>query len=115
MAHPRDTTSDDPTVQGAAVTVEAVSWVTRFVGGDGTSRILMRESFQPGDTPETVLRRVSRHHPQLDEMLWDAASGSISEHVQVMVNNVLIGPEEVSRQALAAGDTVTLLGQYMGG
>jgi hypothetical protein len=97
------------------VTVEAVSWVTRFVGGDGTSRILMRESLQPGDTPRTVLRRVSSRHPKLDEILWDAASGSVSEHVQVMVNNVLIGPEEVAQQLLAAGDTITLIGQYMGG
>src|SRR5262245_52993180 len=116
MAHTRDmATGDESTVPSAAVTDEAVSWVTRFIGGDGTSRIMLREPFSPGDTPASVLRRVSARHPQLDEMLWDAASGGISEHVQVMVNEALIGPDEVAGQPLQPGDTVTLLGQYMGG
>lgn len=107
-------TAGGPATGAAVVTVEAVSWVTRFVGGDGTSRILLTETLRPGDTPLTVLRRVSNRFPQLDQLLWDAG-GAMAEHVQVMLNNILVGPDEIAQHALAPGDTVTLLGQYMGG
>jgi hypothetical protein len=115
MSEPGRASTAGAAANAAVVTVEAVSWMTRFVGGDGTSRILLTETMQPGDTPLTVLRRISRRFPELDQMLWDSSSRAMAEHVQVMLNNVLVGPNEVSQHVLAPGDTITLLGQYMGG
>ncbi|MFN8559871.1 MAG: MoaD/ThiS family protein [Dehalococcoidia bacterium] len=102
--------------QGMAptVTVEAVSWVTRFVGGDGSSRVNIPEPLAADDTALSVLRRISRRYPDLARMLWTPA-GDLAEHVQVMINNAIAGPEEVVAHRLRPGDTVSLLGQYMGG
>lgn len=99
----------------ATVTVEAVSWMTRFVGGSGTGRVLLPESLHPGDTPCAVLHRTCHRYPQLDDVLWDRSTGEPGEHVQIMINNVLIGPAEVANQPLQPGDTITLLSPYMGG
>lgn len=99
----------------AEVTVEAVAWVTRFVGGDGTSRRAFREELLADDTVRTVLRRLSARFPALEEALWDPATGEMAEHVQVMVNNTLVGGDLTLDSRLAPGDTVTLVGQFMGG
>ena len=97
-----------------SVTVEAVSWVTRFTGGDGTGRLLFPEPLRPGDTPLTVLRRVGDRLPELAAVLW-GEGGALTEHVQLMLNDALIGPDEAAATVLEPGDVVSLLGQYMGG
>jgi molybdopterin converting factor small subunit len=99
----------------AEVTVEAVAWVTRFVGGDGTSRRLFREPLRADDTARTVLRRLSARFPALAEALWNPSTGEMAEHVQVMVNDTVLGGDITLDTRLSPGDTVTLLGQFMGG
>ena len=99
----------------AEVSVEAVAWVTRFVGGDGTSRRVFREPLQTGDSARTVLRRVSARFPALAEALWNPSTGDLAEHVQVMVNDAVLGADVTLDTRLSPGDTVTLLGQFMGG
>jgi molybdopterin converting factor small subunit len=99
----------------AEVTVEAVAWVTRFVGGDGTSRRVFREPLLPDDTVRTVLRRVSARFPALAEALWHPSTGELAEHVQVTVNDTILGAAVTLDTPLSPGDTVSLLGQFMGG
>jgi molybdopterin converting factor small subunit len=99
----------------AEVSVEAVAWVTRFVGGDGASRRVFREPLQPGDSARSVLRRLSARFPTLAEALWNPSTGELAEHVQVMVNDAVLGADVTLDTLLSPGDTVTLLGQFMGG
>lgn len=51
------------------VEIEVVAWVTKFVGGDGSNRKVYHQPIEAGDTVRTVLRRLSKGHPQLHKPL----------------------------------------------
>lgn len=97
------------------VTVEAVAWVTRFVGGDGTRRQVFHETVRPGDTVRTVLRGLSGRFPQLQEALWDRQSSELGEHIEVLVNDAVLGVAHTLDTEVREGDRITLIGQYVGG
>lgn len=98
----------------ASVTVEVLTWVNRLVGGSGSGSVVLREPLEAGDTVESVLRRFSERHPALRAQLWER-DGAITENLHVMVNHKMIGDTHTLRSRLAAGDTVSLLGQFSGG
>lgn len=97
----------------ATVTVEVVSWVTRFTGGDGTGRQVFSEPLRPGTTVRQVLQAVSARFPELRAALWH--HGELGEHIEVLVNDAVLGVTHTLDSPLGPGDRVTLLGQYMGG
>ncbi len=95
--------------------MEVVSWVTKFTGGPGTGRKEFEESVVPGETLRDVLGRFSGRYPELDQALWDAGKKALGEHIEVMVNDAVLGITHTLDTPLKAGDRITLLGQYMGG
>jgi molybdopterin converting factor small subunit len=95
------------------VCVEIVSWVTKFVGGDGTGRRVFDEPLEADSTVRSVLARLSARHPELQAALWHGTE--IGEHIEVLVNDAVLGIAHTLDSRLAPGDRVTLLGQYMGG
>jgi molybdopterin converting factor small subunit len=97
------------------VSVEAVAWITRFVGGDGTHRKIFDEPLTPGATVRSVLRKLSDRFPELQAALWDRPSGDLGEHIEVLVNDAVLGLTHTLDSQLRDGDRITLLGQYMGG
>ncbi len=97
------------------VTVEAVAWVTQFVGGDGTRRKVFEESVAPGATVRTVLCQLSDRFPKLDETLWKRPGGVLAEHIEVLVNDAVLGVTHDLDSPVQPGDRITLLGQYTGG
>lgn len=97
----------------ATVEVEVVSWVTRFTGGDGTGRQIFIESLPPGATVRQVLQTLAARFPELHAALWHGAE--LGEHIEVLVNDAVLGVTHTLDSPLAPGDRVTLLGQYMGG
>ena len=97
------------------VTVEVVAWVTRFVGGDGTRRQVFREPVAPDACVRSVLGQVSDRHPALREALWDAAGRELSEHIEVLVNDAVLGLTHTLDSPVRDGDRITLVGQYTGG
>lgn len=97
------------------VTVEVVAWVTRFVGGDGTRRKVFLEPVAPDTTVRSVLGQVSARHPALREALWDAAGRELSEHIEILVNDAVLGLTHTLDSAVRDGDRITLIGQYTGG
>jgi molybdopterin converting factor small subunit len=96
-------------------TVEVVSWVTKFIGGPGAGRKEFEEPFVPGETVRDVLQRFSGRHPELDAALWDASKKGLGEHIEVMVNDAVLGITHTLDTPLKNSDRITLLGQYMGG
>ena len=96
-------------------TIEVVSWVTKFIGGGGAGRKEFEEPFVPGETVRDVLGRFSTRYPELDAALWDASKKNLGEHIEVMVNNAVLGVIHTLDTPLKVNDRITLLGQYMGG
>jgi len=102
-------------VQTPYATVEVTGWVTKFVGGDGSGRKLYEEPVAPGETVRDLLRRISARHPELDQALWDASRKELGEHIEVLVNDAVLGIAHTLDSELQPGDRISLVGQYMGG
>ncbi len=103
-----------PSVTGH-VTVEVVAWVTRFVGGDGTRRQVFREQVPADATVRNLLHQVSDRHPALRDALWDEAGRELSEHIEILVNDAVLGLTHTLDSPVRDGDRITLVGQYTGG
>jgi molybdopterin converting factor small subunit len=97
----------------ATVPVEVVSWVTKFVGGDGSGRRVFDEPLTPGATVRSVLRGLSARFPELHRALWSGEA--LGEHIEVLVNDAVLDIRHTLDSPLAPGDRIALLGQYMGG
>lgn len=97
------------------VEIEVVAWVTKFVGGDGSNRKVYRHPIEEGDTVRTVLRRLSKGYPQLHKALWDPGTGELGEHIEVLVNDAVLGVSHTLDSPTQPGDHYALIGQYLGG
>lgn len=101
------------TADTGAVTVEATSWVTKFLGGDGVGRMLVDLPVGPGATVRSVLTELSTRHPELAEALWNGRD--LGEHMEVLVNDAVLGIAHEIDSPVAPGDRITLLPQFVGG
>jgi molybdopterin converting factor small subunit len=100
-------------MSAAMVPVEVVSWLTKLVGADGSGRRVMEEPLTSGATVRSVLLGLSRRYAALHEALWH--DGQLGEHIEVLVNDAVLGVAHDLDSPLRPGDRITLLGQYMGG
>jgi len=96
-----------------SVPVELVGWPTRFVGGDGGTRRVFEEPVASGATVRSVLRGLTARYPDLAEALW--LGGELGEHIEVLVNDAVLGIDHELDSPVAAGDRIALLAQFMGG
>ena len=94
-------------------TVEVTTWVTKYVGGDGSGSHVFEEPIMPGDTVRVLLRRYSARYPELQAALWDG--NSLGAHIEVLVNDAVLGVAYDLDTRLTGGERITLLGQFMGG
>ncbi len=94
-------------------TVEVTTWVTKYVGGDGSGSYVFELPIAPGDTVRAVLRRYSAQYPELDAALWDGPM--LGAHIEVLVNDAVLGVAYDLDTPLNGGERITLLGQFMGG
>lgn len=97
------------------VEIEVVAWVTKFVGGDGSTRKVYCEPLREDDTVRKVLRRLSGRFPELHKALWDSQSAGLGEHIEVLVNDVVLDITHTLDSHLHDGDKISLIGQYLGG
>jgi molybdopterin converting factor small subunit len=97
----------------ATIPVEMTSWVTRFVGGDGSGRRVVDEPWEPGATVRSMLRSVSSRFPDLAQALWQGSD--LGENLEILVNDAVLGIHHELDSPLEPGDRITLLAQFMGG
>ena len=102
-------------VETRHATVEVVSWVNKFVGGDGSGSREYAEALAQRETIRELLKRFSARHPEMDVALWDRSRDDLGEHIEVLVNNAVLGITHTLDSELKPGDCITLVGQYMGG
>ena len=105
----------DPEPQTLAATIEITTWVTKYVGGDGSGTRIFEEPFAPGETVRDVLRRYTRRIPDLDAALWSPDGTDLGAHIEVLVNDAVLGVAHDLDTELQGGERITLLGQFMGG
>ena len=99
----------------ATVTVEVTTWVSKYVGGDGSGARVFEEPIAPCEKLGDLLQRYSMRFPELDSALWDAARTGLAEHIEVLVNDAVLGVSHDLDTPLEGGERITLLGQFMGG
>ena len=99
----------------AHVTIETIAWVTQFVGGDGTRRKVFTEAVDAGATVRSVLQELSDRYPTLRDVLWNRINGDLAEHIEILVNDVVLGLRHSLDSPIREGDRITLLAQYAGG
>jgi molybdopterin converting factor small subunit len=102
------TTGTAPTVP-----VEIVSWITKFIGGDGTGRRVLDEPWAEGATVRSVLRALTARYPELHAALWHG--NELGEHIEILVNDAVLGITHEIDSPVKPGDRIALLGQFMGG
>ena len=97
----------------STIPVEVVAWDTRFVGGNGSQRRLFDEPAPPDATVRSVLRGLSARFPELQQALWNG--DGLSEHVEVLVNDAVLGVSHELDSPVEPGDRIALVGAYLGG
>jgi molybdopterin converting factor small subunit len=95
------------------IPVEVVSWVTKFIGGDGAGRRVLEEPLTSSSTVRSVLAGLSARFPELHRALWHG--DNLGEHVEVLVNDAVLDLAHTLDSPLRPGDRLALLGQFMGG
>ena len=104
-----------PAIAGLTVTIEVTTWVTKLVGGDGSGSRVTQEVCAAGETVRDVLRRWSARFPELDAALWDPTGSALGAHLEVLVNDSVLGVNHELDSPIEGGERITLLGQFMGG
>ena len=95
------------------IPVEVVAWVTRFVGGNGSSRKVFDEPLAPDSTVRSVLRGLSARYPELAHALWEG--DQVGAHVEILVNDAVLGVTHELDAPVKTGDRIALVGAYLGG
>ena len=95
------------------IPVEVHSWVTKFVGGDGSGQKVFAEAIVPGATVRSVLEGLSARYPELHAALWEGRE--LGEHIEVLVNDAVLGVAHTLDSPVGPGDRMALLGQFTGG
>ena len=95
------------------VPVEVVAWVTKFVGGNGAQRRVFDEPIAQDATVRSVLRGLSARFPELQQALW--VDKDLGPHVEVLVNDAVLGVSHELDSPVKAGDRIALVGAYLGG
>ena len=106
--------SETKSVKAIRVRLEFISWASTFVGGDGNERKIFDVEVPEGATLRDVLKKMSSRYRSLDEALWHNGA-ELAEHLEIAVNDALLGIHHTLDSEMKEGDLVLLMGQYMGG
>jgi hypothetical protein len=74
---------------------------------------VFEEPVSPSSTVRSVLKTLSVRFPELDAALWHG--NDLGEHIEILVNDAVLGVEHTLDSRLAPADRLTLLAQFMGG
>jgi molybdopterin converting factor small subunit len=97
----------------ASATVEAFSWITKYLGGDGSGQRSIEVPLTTDSTVRSVLLAVTSKYPELHDALW--MGKELGGHIEVMVNDAVLDVTHTLDSSIKPGDRIGLLGQFMGG
>ncbi len=103
------------TTKPICVCIELVSWVNDLARNP-VRNAKYHVDAKSGDTLRDVLRGFSQQHPKLHQSLWaENDSMEIGPHIEIIVNDAIMGLEKDLHSPMEGGDLVVLAGQYIGG
>lgn len=104
-------------VGGARGTVrlEIVPWLTEEFGQRGTGRLVLEEPIEGPMRLGDYLASLAGRHPAIGAALVDLDARELFEHVNVVLNDVLVGSHAVLDEPVQAGDSVVFLPAFSGG
>lgn len=106
----------DRAVPGTAtVRLEIVPWLTRLFGQEQGGRIRRQERLLPNESVGEFLRRLGEQYPDFGRVIWDAERDDLSEHVQVILNDMVLEAVGPAGTKLRPGDSIMLVPPYLGG
>ena len=109
-------TGNQPAGNEIQVHIELISWVNGLAGGPGSGSLEVTLQVPAGTTVRQVLKQYSAPHAKLREALWDENDREeIGPHLEVIVNNAILGVHHELGSPLADDDRVLLTGQFIGG
>lgn len=95
------------------IPVELSGWSTRFIGLNGAGRRVFDEPLTDAATVRSVLRGLTDRFPELAAALWHG--NDLGSHIEVIVNDAVLGVAHDLDSRVGPGDSITLVGQYLGG
>lgn len=107
--------ADTLAAPAATVRLEIVPWLTRLFGQETGGRIKREVEILPGESIGGFLRRLGADYPEFGRIIWDDAADDLSEHVQVILNDVVLEAVGPAGTLLRPGDSVLLVPPYLGG
>jgi molybdopterin converting factor small subunit len=99
----------------AAVWVELLPGLSRELRQQGVSTVRREVALTTGETLGQFLARLAEEQPSVGQTLWDAGTGALRPHVQVVLNGRLLAAGQVSERVLADGDEAVFVPVYAGG
>jgi len=97
------------------VAVETAAWVNNFIDGSAAGTREHHVPAHPGDTVRDVLQRLTEGHSRLREALWAQDGRTLGEHIEVIVNDEVLGVVHTLDTAVEPTDRILLVGQFIGG
>ena len=97
--------------------VEVNAWVHSLVDGPMGGEREFAEPAQRGDCVVDILRRLGQRFPKLQEALWDGppAKGVLGGHLEILVNNTILGSDYQLESPVDAAMEIMITGQFVGG
>ena len=99
----------------ATITLEALPWVTNYLGGTDSRRILRTHEIDEGETVTAFIRRLVDEYPRFGEVALDPESGGLGEYLTVVLNDRLLEIYDDPDPVLKPGDRLTLVASFIGG
>ncbi len=106
---------DQVAVQAPCVHLEIVPWLTRLFGQETGGRIRREEAIQADESIGAFLRRLGERYPDFGRIIWDEIQNDLSEHVQVILNDMVLEAVGPADTKLRPDDHVMLVPPYLGG
>ncbi|MEE8443522.1 MAG: MoaD/ThiS family protein [Dehalococcoidia bacterium] len=99
----------------ARIKLEVISWLTRAFSSKESSRLVLEEAVEAGNTVRDLFDRLAAENPVFAEYVFNREKQEITGHVSVIFNDRILELLDGLDTEVKDGDTVTLLPAFSGG
>ena len=97
------------------IRIELLPWLSQYFAPHKSGRYVLDAEIEPGRDLGELFARLAREHPVFAERVFDPDERQMREHVEVVVNDILIELRKAPAYPLRDGDVITLIPAFQGG